>query len=93
MWLVPNLRAVDWDVVMDQRDPNSPNQDHSHRTRAAEKGDKGETEKVAILPSGLPESLENDADFTRLTDRWPSLLSHVKQTVFTLVASVPDAGD
>jgi hypothetical protein len=26
-------------------------------------------------------------------DRWPSLPAHVKQTIATLVASVPDAGD
>ncbi len=46
-----------------------------------------------VLPSGLPESLENDADFARLMDRWPSLPARVKQTILTLVASVPNAGD
>jgi hypothetical protein len=46
-----------------------------------------------VLPSGLPESLENDADFAHLMDRWPSLPKHVKQTILTLVASVPDAGN
>ena len=55
---------------------------------------KGDTETAnPVLPSGLPESLENDADFARLMDRWPSLPAHVKQTILTLVASVPNAGD
>ncbi len=45
-----------------------------------------------VLPSGLPESLENDADFSRLMDRWPSLPSHVKQTILTLIESVSTAG-
>ena len=55
---------------------------------------KGDTETAnPVLPSGLPESLENDADFARLMDRWPSLPARVKQTILTLVASVPNAGD
>ena len=53
----------------------------------------GDTETAKpVLPSGLPESLENDADFSRLMDRWPMLPTHVKQTILTLAESIPDSG-
>jgi hypothetical protein len=40
-----------------------------------------------VLPSGLPESLENDADFTLLIDAWPSLPSHIKQSILKLASA------
>jgi uncharacterized protein HemY len=54
----------------------------------------GDTETAnPVLPSGLPESLENDADFARLMDCWPNLPTHLRQAILTLIASVDHAVD
>ena len=42
----------------------------------------------SVLPSGLPESLNNDTDFVRLVDCWPSLPAYIRQTILTLAKSV-----
>ena len=41
-----------------------------------------------VLPSGLSESLNNDANFVRLVDCWPSLPAYIRQTILTLAESV-----
>lgn len=42
----------------------------------------------AILPFGLPFSLENETDLTRLLTAWPTLPDHLRLTFLTLIDSL-----